>query len=225
MKKKRKIISILMCVTILVTLLVPNYKAGQAAKKITLNYTKKTLNVGSNFKLKVNGSKQKVKWSSNNKKIATVNSTGVVTAKRKGTTSIVAKVAGKKLNCKITVKVAYGSISGNITYFYNNYRGYVADTGAKVFVIDDNSKVVGKATVNGQGNYTIQHIPVGDYFVVISSKESKSEDVLYGTFYDEFYNEYGEFLNVAGRVDEEYDIPVYKNETTTLDYEFTYSDF
>ena len=48
--------------------------------------------------------KGKVKWSSSNKKVATVNSKGKVVAKKKGTAKISAKVGGKTYRCKVTVK-------------------------------------------------------------------------------------------------------------------------
>lgn len=54
--------------------------------------------------LKVKGTTKIVKWSSSKKKVATVNSEGVVTAKKSGSCTIYAKVAGKKLKCKVTVK-------------------------------------------------------------------------------------------------------------------------
>lgn len=45
-----------------------------------------------------------VKWTSSNKKVATVSSKGVVTAKKKGTATITAKVGNKKVTFKVTVK-------------------------------------------------------------------------------------------------------------------------
>ncbi|KIR03928.1 hypothetical protein P261_02743 [Lachnospiraceae bacterium TWA4] len=69
-----------------------------------LNATKVTLNVGKTKKLKVTGTNKKITWTSSNKKVATVSSKGVVTAKKKGTATISAKVANRKLNCKVTVK-------------------------------------------------------------------------------------------------------------------------
>lgn len=74
------------------------------ASSIKLNRTKCTLISGSTYKLKIKGTTKKIKWSSNNKKIAIVNSSGKVTAKKKGSCIITAKVNGKKYNCKITVK-------------------------------------------------------------------------------------------------------------------------
>ena len=73
--------------------------------KISLNKTKKTLVVGEKFTLKVKGKNKKAKWwKSSNTKVATVNSNGKVTAKKKGTAEITAKVAGKKYKCTIKVK-------------------------------------------------------------------------------------------------------------------------
>ena len=45
-----------------------------------------------------------MKWSSSNKKVATVNSKGKVTAKKKGTAVITAKVDSDTYECKVTVK-------------------------------------------------------------------------------------------------------------------------
>ena len=73
------------------------------AAKIKLN--KKFVNVmqGKTVQLKVKGTKAKVKWSSENKKIATVNKKGLVKAKNVGVTRIFAKVGNKKLSCAIGV--------------------------------------------------------------------------------------------------------------------------
>lgn len=75
-----------------------------AKKKISLNRTKGTVTVGKQLKLKVKGTTKKVTWKSQKKKIATVSKKGVVTGLKAGKTNITAKVAGKKLVCKVTVK-------------------------------------------------------------------------------------------------------------------------
>lgn len=77
---------------------------AEAKAKVKLNKKKVTLRVGKTVKLKVKGTKKKVTWKSNKKKVATVNKKGKVTAKKVGTAKITAKVAGKKLVCKVTVK-------------------------------------------------------------------------------------------------------------------------
>lgn len=73
------------------------------AATIQLNSTSKKLCIGVKYQLKVKGTTHKVTWSSNNKSIATVSSSGKVTAKNKGKCKIYAKVDGKTLSCSIEV--------------------------------------------------------------------------------------------------------------------------
>ncbi len=70
---------------------------------IGLNYSKKTLTTGATLQLKVNGTKKKATWSSNDKKVATVKK-GKVTAKSAGKAKITAKVAKKKITCTVYVE-------------------------------------------------------------------------------------------------------------------------
>lgn len=83
-----------------------NYRLPVQAATIKLNATSVNLHVGRYRTLSVKGTSKKVTWSSLNKSIAVVSSGGRVTAKAPGTTTIVAKVAGKKLTAKVTVKKA-----------------------------------------------------------------------------------------------------------------------
>lgn len=69
------------------------FAASKKPKKIYVTPTKKTLTVGKKVKIKVKTVKPKkasksVKYKSSNKKIATVSSKGVVTAKKAGKTTI-----------------------------------------------------------------------------------------------------------------------------------------
>lgn len=79
-------------------------ESAEAKSKIKLNKTKATIYVGKSVKLKVKGTKKKVKWSSSNKKIAKVTQKGKVTGVKNGTAKITAKVGKKKYKCKVTVK-------------------------------------------------------------------------------------------------------------------------
>lgn len=72
--------------------------------KVALNKKSITLYVGKTQKLKVNGTKKKVKWSSSKKSVASVSSSGKVTAKKKGSATITATVGKTKFKCKVTVK-------------------------------------------------------------------------------------------------------------------------
>ena len=82
---------------------------------VKLSKKKATITAGKTLKLKVKGTKKKVKWKSSNKKVATVSKKGVVKGIKKGTCKITAKVGKKKLTCKVTVKAAVtkNSSSGN----------------------------------------------------------------------------------------------------------------
>lgn len=105
MKKRIRMIATLVTMALALTVVSPVASATvKAAKKIKLNKKKVSLVKGKTVKLKVKGTKKKVTWKSSKKKVATVNKKGKVTAKKKGTATITAKVAGKKLKCKVTVK-------------------------------------------------------------------------------------------------------------------------
>lgn len=82
---------------------VTNVEAKAAPR---LNYKKVTLVQGKKKRLKVRNlsRRRKVKWYSTKKSVATVNRKGVVKAKKKGKTYIVAKVGKKKYRCRVIVK-------------------------------------------------------------------------------------------------------------------------
>ncbi len=110
MKNRKKVIvlflSLLMvfCVTPVTDYAIPNTSSvivAQAAVK--LNYKKKKLVQYDSFNLKLKGTSKTVKWSSSNKKIATVSSSGKVYAKKPGKATITAKVGKKKYKCVVTV--------------------------------------------------------------------------------------------------------------------------
>jgi uncharacterized protein YjdB len=76
-----------------------------ALSKPKLNKTKASLRVGQTTKLKVtNYAASKVTWTSSNKKIATVTSSGKVKGVKAGTCTITAKVGKKSVKCKVTIK-------------------------------------------------------------------------------------------------------------------------
>ncbi|MBP3459669.1 MAG: InlB B-repeat-containing protein [Lachnospiraceae bacterium] len=77
---------------------------ASAAGKTKLNKKKVTITVGKTVKLRVLNKKKAVKWSSSKPKIASVNKKGKVKGLKKGTAKIIAKTAGKKYTCKVTVK-------------------------------------------------------------------------------------------------------------------------
>lgn len=91
--------------------------------KVKLNKTKLSLRVGNCSRLKISGTTSQVTWYVVNESIATVNRKGNVTGKKSGTTTVVARVNGKKYKCKVTVSpkksssASSGSSTGGTVYW------------------------------------------------------------------------------------------------------------
>ena len=102
MKQTKKILAIVLAFVLSISM-IPTINVS-AAKKVKLNKTKVTIYVGKTVTLKLRSNKRKVKWSSSNKKVATVSKKGKVKGKKAGKATITAKVGKKKYKCKITVK-------------------------------------------------------------------------------------------------------------------------
>lgn len=93
-----------------------NSNSTVTVKKLKLNKKKLTLKKGKKYTLKLTISstaktakekkalKKAVKWSSSKKKVASVTKNGKIKAKKKGKTTITAKLRGKKVSCRVTVK-------------------------------------------------------------------------------------------------------------------------
>ena len=104
--------------------------AKVGSKKYTCKITVKSAEINKNaitlyrknaYKLKVLGATRSAKWTTSNKSVATVNSKGQVTAKKKGTAIITAKVGKKKYTCKVTVKSPYINKTKINLYPYEQY--------------------------------------------------------------------------------------------------------
>ena len=115
----KKLTAVLLSLGIISSILTPSQV--QAA---TIKLNKKTcvINKGSSYRLKIKGTKAKVKWSSSNKKVATVTSKGVVKGVGEGTATITCKAtdgSGKKASVKVTVGAGIASVSvdnGNVIH-------------------------------------------------------------------------------------------------------------
>lgn len=99
----------------------------QPVSSVKLNKTSATMEMGDTYTLKAtvkpsNASNQSVKWSTSNKKVATVDANGKVTAVGKGTATITAKTAdgNKTATFKVTVirSVTSVSISESSAFLY-----------------------------------------------------------------------------------------------------------
>lgn len=167
--------SLFLCIVLIVSAMgSPVY----AAEKVRLNKTSVTLSVGESVTLKINGISIKSAKSSN-KKVASVNSKGKVTAKKKGKATIT--VTGKnkkKYKCKVTVKKrdkyvgkyrtdgAYGDDTLVITKKNNTYNvkmlitrlcylelsGHIKDGKLMVNGLDDNCEYI-SGVITKKGNH------------------------------------------------------------------------
>lgn len=109
MKTMRKILCFVAAVALVIAWM-PNTveavtKAKLNKKKVTLTITNSKKNPKTTLKVKGVSKKaaKKSKWSTSNKKVATVKK-GKVTAKKAGRATITCKVKGKKYTCRVTVK-------------------------------------------------------------------------------------------------------------------------
>lgn len=94
-KKLMKYCSLLLLFALVISCLIVTTTKIQAASKQGLNKKKVTLTVGKTTTLKVNGLRGKITWSSSHPQIASVTDKGKVTAIKKGTATITAKVKYK----------------------------------------------------------------------------------------------------------------------------------
>ena len=85
-------------------------QAQYPLQSISLNKTSSSITVGETDTLKVTYNptnttdNKQVNWTSSNTGVATVSTSGVITAKKEGTATITAKVGTKTATCKVTVK-------------------------------------------------------------------------------------------------------------------------
>lgn len=130
-------------VTISVRVSGKTYKCKVTVKKPYINATKKTLQVGDTYSLKLTGTKIK-SATSNNKKVATVSSKGKVTAKKSGTATITLKGKDRKsYKCRITVQKKHvhkyiGKVTTQATCVKDGVKSYTCSCG------DSYTKVIPK---------------------------------------------------------------------------------
>lgn len=102
--KKRTKISFAIISTLCVCMLSPFRLSSATSKKIGLNKNQVSLNKNQSYVLKLKGvTNKKIKWSSSNKKVATVKN-GIISAQKTGSCIITAKYAKKKYKCSVNVK-------------------------------------------------------------------------------------------------------------------------
>ena len=123
-------------------------------KATSISATKATVYVKKTLALTVNGGDGKITWSTSNKKIATVSSSGVVKGVKPGTVTITAKRNGKTFKCKVTV--SYEPEKATVKTY--NYSKNKATNINKYITISGNSTVEITACNKGSGNYNLLYV-------------------------------------------------------------------
>ena len=139
---KRLLVAIVMAFSVLISAMPLQIADGgqivAQAATIKLNKKAVSLDVGKTQKLKVSGTKAKVKWSSTKPSIAKVSKNGVVKALSSGTATIKAKVGKKTLSCKVTVKSKFNASEATKKISVN-----LKDTGnGVVAILKNNNNVI-----------------------------------------------------------------------------------
>lgn len=211
-KKKMKLTKLLSAILALCLSLVllaacdASKEQNPEVNNIFLSKSELTLGVGETANLIATVSPGNAKttliWSSSDSSIAEVSNQGKVTAKSEGDAVIKVEAPNGVLAvCNVTVRIKTGSISGNVTYKYNNFVGNKPDTGTVVFLISTNVtslpdsvgygwtwdingyEGVYATKVDGSGNYILNDIPVGEYYIVLISKNTNTCEEDAGAFY------------------------------------------
>lgn len=104
-KSAKKVLSVALAAAVIGTYVVPyNTTEVDAASKVRLNKTKVTLYDGASYRLKVSGTKSRVKWKSFSPSRVAVSQRGTLVAKRPGKAVVKAYVGKKSYRCAVTVR-------------------------------------------------------------------------------------------------------------------------
>lgn len=102
-RKLKTLLVIALSAALIVTAAGQAAAAGSGARKVRISRSRVSIVVGQKVRLKVTGTKKKVRWSSSDKSVATVKA-GKVKGRKKGVAFITARVKGKTLKCRVKVK-------------------------------------------------------------------------------------------------------------------------
>lgn len=112
-----------------------------ARSKVRLNKTSLSLCKGNQYRLKISGTRRKVRWYTSNKSIVSVSSRGTVKGRKSGSAVITAKVSSKKYRCKVTVLKAALNKTSLTLGPKKKYRLKVSGTSRKIRWASLNKKV------------------------------------------------------------------------------------
>lgn len=143
---------------------------AEAKTTVKISATKKTVYTGSSFTLSIKKNNKKVsgvKWTSGNKKLATVNSNGKVTIKKStGRVNITGTYKKKKYTCKVTIK-AKKSATIKLTKSSLQMNPNESET---IYLQNGNSKVVCDKVVSANSN--IASVKKNGKKIIITAKKA-----------------------------------------------------
>lgn len=114
----KKILSLLLILTLFLTIIPPSTASGA----VKINKSKLTLNVGNTYTLKLSGSTKTIKWASSDPDIAKVSAKGKVTAKSVGIAIITATAKTREYYCVINVvKAMEGSLLSDLVDYLKSF--------------------------------------------------------------------------------------------------------
>ena len=124
---KRRILTLLLAALLLIPLLaIGSAQAAVTPAVVQLSQSSAVIDMAVDRRLTLSatvlpdGASQRVTWTSSNRKIATVSSSGVVTAKTRGTVTITAKARGTNVSASCTVTVVNSNLPDGISLGLNH---------------------------------------------------------------------------------------------------------
>lgn len=158
--KIKKIITMLLVLSLSFGTLTSNSNITQAKKRVKLSKKKLTVEVSTDYvkTLTLKNAKSKVKWSTSNKKIAVIDSKygkykrkADIRGKKAGRATITAKCKGKKYKCKVIVKEK--EEEDDDTYYEDPIIAYQVDITNNLGVDSAYDKI--SITIKNTGQYNI----------------------------------------------------------------------
>lgn len=162
MKKTKKLLCILLCFTLVITGITVNTISVNAASKTTLNKSTVTISKGATYNLKIKNAQnvKKVSWKSDEKSVATVSSSGKISAKNIGFATITCKITYKnnkteKLSCRVIVKKKEAVKESILGTWY--FQGIFSDSGTVIMT----EIIFKKDGTYVQTDYSMTRLPKG----------------------------------------------------------------
>lgn len=139
MKRIRKsVFALLLAITVALVCpsIIPESTVSVSAAKPRISKDYIQITKGQTFRVKMKNTKKKVRWSSSSNYVATITSSGKITARRKGMALVRAKIGSKTYTCKVLV------YSKNDKYSDSDW----AVLGGKLLKVNRNDPAIGKTS-------------------------------------------------------------------------------